>query len=313
MKVLINDGLEDSGIKALKAAGIEVELNKIKQEDLGDSLNQYDGILVRSATKVRKDIIDKSPNLKFIGRGGVGMDNIDVDYARSKGIHVFNTPAASSRSVAELAMAHILGLTRSLHESARNLKDDQSFTKLKKKFSSASEVKNKTLVLLGFGRIGSELAKIALGLEMRIIVVDPFIKSASVTLTIMNHKIDIDLPMSSKEDAIGKADYISLHAPFSGSSILSEAEFNILKPNCIIVNTSRGENIDEAALLDALNSNKIAGAGLDVFHNEPFVKKELLEHPKVSVSPHIGASTAEAQERIAEEIVDQILKLQHNY
>lgn len=308
-RILINDGLEDSGIQALISSGIEVELNKVSQEDLSSKLQDYDGILVRSATKVRKEHIDSSPGLKLIGRGGVGMDNIDVDYARSKGIDVINTPGASSRSVAELAMAHILSLTRSLHESSSQLKDADSFKLLKKKFSASTEIKNKTLALLGFGRIGSELAKMAIGLEMKVIVVDPFIPHANIELSIQSQKIQITLPLVSKNEAIAKADYISLHAPYTGTNILGESEFNLMKSSCIVINTSRGENIDEDALLHALDNNRIAGAGLDVFLNEPNVKKEIFEHPRICVSPHIGASTQEAQERVAAELVEQIIQI----
>ncbi|MCC6815782.1 MAG: 3-phosphoglycerate dehydrogenase [Saprospiraceae bacterium] len=308
-KILINDGLENSGIEALKQAGFELQLDKIPQEELIYKLNNFDGILVRSATKVRKDLIDQCPNLKFIGRGGVGLDNIDVDYARSRNIAVINTPAASSRSVAELALGHIISLTRKLHEANRNLINSESFISLKKKFSNSTELKDKNLILIGFGRIGYELAKIALGLEMKVMIVDPFIDKARIEMKINNQKLEIELPIISKDKALEMADYISLHAPYSGDYLLVSSDFNRMKKNCIVINTSRGENIDEDALLSALDNDIIAGAGLDVFHNEPKILNQFYNHPKISITPHVGASTIEAQERIASELVEKIVEL----
>ncbi|MEO6190411.1 MAG: NAD(P)-dependent oxidoreductase, partial [Saprospiraceae bacterium] len=244
-------------------------------------------------------------------RAGVGMDNIDVEYARSKGIDVINTPAASSRSVAELAMAHMLTLTRSLQITNRSLQNPESFNALKKQLSSSTEVKGKNLVLIGFGRIGSELAKMALALEMKVLVVDPFINSAEVRLTLGDQQVDYELSIIDKNEALGLADYISLHAPFLGEAILGEQEFKLMKKSCIIINTSRGENIDEDALLHALDKGMIASAGLDVFQNEPNINNRLINHPKISLSPHIAASTQEAQLRIAAELVDKIIALRN--
>ncbi|MEP7196204.1 MAG: D-2-hydroxyacid dehydrogenase [Saprospiraceae bacterium] len=308
-KILVNDGLEESGLNALREAGFVVDTQKVPQEELKLKLQEYHGIIVRSATKVRKEQIDSCKGLKFIARGGVGMDNIDVEYAVSKGIKVINTPAASSRSVAELAMGHILTLTRSLQETNRSLKDESSFSSLKKKLASSTEVNGKTLVLLGFGRIGSELAKMAVAIGMKVKVVDPFISAAELQMNIYNNKFSVKLELISKQQALEEADYISLHAPFSGEAILGYEEFKIIKHSSILINTSRGENIDESALLDALNSNKLAAAGLDVFHNEPNINPDLLVHPRISLSPHIGASTKEAQERVAEELVEKIMEL----
>lgn len=309
MKILVNDGFEDSGINALKHAGFEVDSNKIPQDELVNRLSDYQGIIIRSATKIRKEQIDAGKNLKFIARAGVGIDNIDAEYARSKGIQVINTPGASSRSVAELAMAHILGLTRSLQLTNRSLKDAESFNKLKKQLSTSTEVKNKTIALLGLGRIGSELARMALGLEMNVIVVDPFLQSAQVQVFVGQQVLDIPLRLMEKMEALSQADYISLHAPFNGEPILGKAEFESIKPGSILINTSRGENINEEAMLNALNSGRLLGAGLDVFHNEPHVNPDILNHPNISFSPHIAASTKEAQARIAEELVGKIVKL----
>ncbi|MFN8280377.1 MAG: NAD(P)-dependent oxidoreductase [Saprospiraceae bacterium] len=310
-KILINDGLEKSGVKALEEAGMRIDLVKKNQEDLAGILNDYQGIIVRSATKVRKEHIDAAPGLQFIARAGVGLDNVDAEYARSKGIEVINTPGASSRSVAELAMAHLLCLTRSLHRTNRELTGADRFNSLKKELSSSGEVRAKTLVLLGFGRIGSELARMAWGLGMKIVVVDPFIQEARLSIDLGTQSIEIELPVMAREQALPLADYLSLHAPFTGECLMGKSQFELLQPHCLLVNTSRGENIDESALLEALNNGQLAGAGLDVFHQEPQINPLLLQHPRISVSPHIAASTREAQERIALELVDRVLSLYH--
>lgn len=308
-KILINDGLEKSGVKALEDAGITTDLVKKNQEDLAGILNQYQGIIVRSATKVRKEHIDAAPGLQFIARAGVGLDNVDADYAREKGIDVINTPGASSRSVAELAMAHLLCLTRSLQRTNRELEGAESFNSLKKELSTSGEVSNKTLVLLGFGRIGSELARMALGLGMKVVVVDPFIQEARLGVNVGTQTIETVLPVMTKEQALPLADYVSIHAPYTGAYLMGHSQFELLQSHCLLVNTSRGENIDEAALLEALDKGRLAGAGLDVFHQEPHVNPALLQHPRISVSPHIAASTREAQERIALELVEKVLSL----
>jgi D-3-phosphoglycerate dehydrogenase len=305
-KILVNDGMEEEGILALRAFGFEVDGEPISQEHLKSKLQNYDGIIVRSATKVRKDLIEICPNLKFIARGGVGMDNIDVEYAKSKNIQVINTPAASSRSVAELAMAHILSCTRGLFISSRELNSDENFVKLKKQMSSFQEVKSKKLFLIGFGRIGRELSKMALGAEMEVIVHDPYIKIAEIELDIMGTKFNVNLPLVDLDEGLQQADYISIHTPFSGNPILSKREFGLMKKNVILINTSRGENIDESALIEALESGKVQAAGLDVFQNEPNISLSILKQRNVGVTPHIGASTKEAQARIAIELVEKI-------
>jgi D-3-phosphoglycerate dehydrogenase len=305
-KILVNDGMEEEGVLALRAFGFEVDGEPISQEHLKSKLQNYDGIIVRSATKVRKDLIEICPNLKFIARGGVGMDNIDVEYAKSKNIQVINTPAASSRSVAELAMAHILSCTRGLFISSRELNSDENFVKLKKQMSSFQEVKSKKLFLIGFGRIGRELSKMALGAEMEVIVHDPYIKIAEIELDIMGTKFNVNLPLVDLDEGLQQADYISIHTPFSGNPILSKREFGLMKKNVILINTSRGENIDESALIEALESGKVQAAGLDVFQNEPNISLSILKQRNVGVTPHIGASTKEAQARIAIELVEKI-------
>ena len=311
-KILINDGMEESGVNALKSLGFEVDTQKIPQEELSQKLQDYQGIIVRSATKVRKELIDICPGLKFIARGGVGMDNIDVSHAREKGIAVINTPAASSRSVAELAMAHLLSITRGLQDSNRQFSGGDQFSALKKKWSTCSELQGKTLLLLGFGRIGSELAKMATAMGMTVIVNDPYVEKAILKIKLGTQEVEIQLQMVSREEGLPLADYVSLHTPYTGSALLGMDEFAIMKKGCFVVNTSRGENIDEDALLHALDSGIVSAAGLDVFQNEPHIKEALIHHPKICTSAHIGASTLEAQERIAGELVDKINALFHS-
>lgn len=311
-KILITDGFEESGIQSLRDHQFEVDVQKVNAELLPSLLPNYQGIIVRSATKVRASLIQKCPELKFIARAGVGLDNIDVEAARSLGIAVLNTPASSSRSVAELAMSHMMSLTRGLQLSNRTLDGPDRFTSLKKSLSASNELKDKTLLLIGMGRIGRELAKMALGLEMKVLATDPFLDKVQVGLQIQNVLITIPIPLVRLEEGIPQADYISIHSPYTGKEIIDRSVFNLVKKTCIIVNTSRGENIDEQALLEALDQGLVAGAGLDVFHNEPNVRKELLNHPKVSVTPHIGASTFEAQQRIADELVAKIVDLKNS-
>ncbi len=309
MKILITDGMDENGIEALRRKGFHVIAKACTPEELKEQLPQYDGIIIRSATKLHKEIIELCPNLKFIARGGVGLDNVDVEYAQSKNIQVINTPASSSRSVAELAVAHLLGLARGLHISNRNLKDSETFTVLKKQLSSRNEVADKTLLLIGFGRIGRELAKMALGLQMKVLVTDPFIAKAMVDMQINNQHFIFELPLVSKEEGLQKADFISLHSPYTGAALLDRAAFSLMKKGVYIINTSRGENIEEEALLEALHNGTVAAAALDVFQNEPTINPALLQHPQISVSPHIGASTVEAQERIAAELVEKIVAI----
>jgi D-3-phosphoglycerate dehydrogenase / 2-oxoglutarate reductase len=311
-RILINDGLETSGQNALIKAGFSISTNKISQEDLSDRLKDFDGVIIRSATQIKKEQLENNPHLKFVARAGVGLDNVDVDFAKSNNIHVINTPGASSRSVAELAMSHLLCVTRSLQLTNREQKDDTSFKALKKSLSSSTEIKNKTLVLLGFGRIGSELARMAIGLEMNVVVVDPYIQEANTKIRFNHQELDCALQILSLEQALPMADYISLHAPYMGKPILDNEQFQSIKPGCILVNTSRGENINEDALVEAIDSGIIGGAGLDVFQNEPKVSERLYNHPKISVTPHIAASTQEAQSRIAEELVEKIISLKNN-
>ncbi|MBT8189317.1 MAG: D-2-hydroxyacid dehydrogenase [Bacteroidia bacterium] len=307
--VLINDGIHPSGLKKLQDHGFEVETNKIQQEDLESKLPSFDAICVRSATKVRAALIDACPNLRLIGRGGVGLDNIDVEYAKSKNIAVVNTPAASSRSVAELVFAHLLGIARFVYKSNRHMPQNgqDEFKALKKSYSKGFELKGKTLGVIGLGRIGEETAKIGLVMGMDVLGVDPFIETKSVTLDIGSQQIQQDIPMVGMDEMLGKADVISLHVPFLGSPVLSTEEFDKMKDGVILINASRGGVVDEDALLQALNQDKVTACGVDVFENEPMPRADLLKHPNISCTPHIGASTGEAQERIGLELADKII------
>ncbi len=309
-KILINDSIHPDGQLRLEAAGFQVDTNKVAQEDLLKELPAYDVICVRSATKVRRDLIDKCPKLKIIARGGVGLDNIDVQYAKAKGIEIINTPAASSQSVAELAFSHMFNLARFLHLSNREMpvKGNTQFKQLKKSYSRGIQLRGKNLGIIGFGRIGQEVGKIGLGLGMNILPVDLIVEEAIIDLPTPNDGVlAIRIPTVEFDEMLAKADFISLHVPSIGKPLLGKEELSKMKEGVILINTARGGSIDEAALLDALKNGKVAGAGLDVFENEPTPRKELLDHPSVSVSPHIGASTLEAQRNIGLELADKII------
>lgn len=317
MKVLANDGISKSGIKALEKGGFEVITTKVAQEQVENYINnnKVDVILVRSATKVRKDIIDNCPSLKIIGRGGVGMDNIDVDYARSKGLHVINTPASSSESVAELVFAHLFNGVRFLHDSNRNmpLEGDTNFNGLKKAYANGMELRGKTLGIIGFGRIGQAVARIALGLGMKVIASDKYVGEAVIRVDFYNGQfINVDIETEPLEDIFKHSDFITLHVPAQDGYVIGKDEFKIMKNNVGIVNAARGGVIDEVALLEALDEEKVLFAGLDVFENEPTPEIKILMHPKISLTPHIGAATDEAQDRIGTELAEQIISLLKN-
>ncbi|WP_411274260.1 D-2-hydroxyacid dehydrogenase [Daejeonella sp.] len=309
-RILANDGIDPIGKELLEKAGFQVDIVHIPQAELSDGLKQYDGITVRSATKLRQDLLDACPNLKLIGRGGVGMDNIDVDYAKSKGIAVFNTPAASSLSVAELVFAHLFTGIRFLQDSNRRMpsEGDSKFNDLKKAYAKGVELRGKKIGIIGFGRIGRETARVALGLGMEVLAYDLFeVPSELVIQLAGNIRVTCPIKATSVDQLIKEVDFISLHVPYSEKPILGNEEFERMKDGVGIVNCSRGGTIDEDALLEALNSGKVAFAGLDVFDNEPTPRRELLTHSKVSLTPHIGASTNEAQERIGTELANLII------
>jgi D-3-phosphoglycerate dehydrogenase len=314
MKVLANDGISKSGIKALEKVGFEVITTKVAQEQVANFINSnnVDVILVRSATKVRKDIIDACPNLKIIGRGGVGMDNIDVEYARSKGIHVINTPASSSESVAELVFAHLFTGVRFLHDSNRTmpLEGDTNFEGLKKAYANGIELRGKTLGIIGFGRIGQAVAKMALGLGMKVIAADKFLSNAEIRVDFYTGQfINVDIITEPLEDLFKHSDFITLHVPAQEGYVIDADEIAQMKDNVGIVNCARGGVINEVSLIEALESDKVLFAGLDVFEKEPTPEIQILMHPRISLTPHIGAATLEAQDRIGTELAEQIIGL----
>ena len=314
MKILANDGIAQSGIDALNNAGFETIIVNVAQEQLQEYINKnkINALLVRSATKVRKSLIDHCPTLKLIGRGGVGMDNIDVDYARKKGLHVINTPAASSASVAELVFAHFFGGVRYLHDANRNmpLEGDSKFKQLKKSYAGGTELRGKTLGVIGLGRIGKATAKLAIGVGMKVIYHDPYIDEANLEIAFFDSRsLEFTLRSSPKNDVLKNSDFITLHVPAQKEYIIGKEEFEIMKPGVSIVNAARGGVLDEVALVDALETGKVAFAGLDVYESEPSPEIRILMHPKISLTPHIGAATGEAQSRIGTELAEQVIEL----
>jgi D-3-phosphoglycerate dehydrogenase len=313
MKILANDGISAAGKKRLEENGFTVVTETVAQENLIDAINKenYEILLVRSATKARKDLIDACPNLKFIGRGGVGMDNIDVAYGREKGLVVANTPASSSQSVAELAMGHLFNLARGLHDANREMPVNgaSNFKALKKKYGKGIELRGKTLGIIGFGRIGQSLASYALGIGMKVLAYDHTDSPVKVKLDIEGYGvIEVSTKKVSLDELLSNSDFISLHVPAQadGSAVLGASELKKLKKGAYLINTARGGSIDEAALIDAINEGTVAGAGLDVFVNEPTPSEDILKVAQFSLSPHVGAATAEAQDRIGLEMADII-------
>ena len=313
MKILANDGISEKAIKTLDAAGFKVLTTKVAQNQLANFINeeQVEILLVRSATQAKKDLIDACPSLRLIGRGGVGMDNIDVAYAREKGIKVINTPNASSHSVAELTFAHLFSGVRFLYDANRNmpLDGDTRFDALKKDYAKGQELKGKTLGIIGLGRIGKAVATIALGLGMKVIAHDPLQSEATITLSFFDGRsLDFTIQTISKETLLKEADFVTLHIPAQQEVVIGEKEFQLMKDGVGIINVARGGVIDEEALLHALEHEKVAFAGLDVFKGEPTPSIRILMHPRVSLSPHIGAATLEAQERVGDELATQIIE-----
>lgn len=312
MKILANDGISKAGIDYLEKEGFEVLTTFVAQDQLANFINEnnIEVLLVRSATKVRQDLIDAT-NLKIIGRGGVGMDNIDVDYAKSKGILVINTPAASSASVAEMVMAHVYTLYRNLHETNRlmPLEGETKFKELKKSYAKANELRGKTIGIIGFGRIGREVAKNAIGAGMRVIAYDRTYKTADVPVEFYDGQcIMFHFDIQSMEEVIKESDIITLHVPAQNNYIIDKEQISQMKDGAMIINTARGGVVNEEALLEALDSGKLSGAALDVFEKEPTPSISLLMNEKLSLSPHLAGSTIEAQERIGIELADQITK-----
>ena len=298
MKILITDGIEKSGADILLKAGLELTQKTFTPDDLLVAIEDYDAIIVRSATKVTKAVIDAGKNLKVIARGGVGLDNIDVEYAKMSGIKVLNTPKASSISVAELTIAHLLAMGRFLPMSNIAMRHHEW---PKKEFSKGIEITGKTLGIIGFGNIGTEVAKRALGLMMNVVAYDTYVKSTDLK----------GVKMVSKEELQSVADYITLHIPFDKASgpAIGKSDFEKMKNGVILINCARGGVVNERDLLEALNSHKVMYAALDVYEHEPPTSEEyeLINHPRVSVTPHIGGSTMEAQDRVGVEIAEKVV------
>jgi D-3-phosphoglycerate dehydrogenase len=314
MKILANDGISYNAIKLLESHNFSVNTKNIKQENLIEFINneKIEIILVRSATKIRKDLIDKCPSIKLIGRGGVGMDNIDVDYAKSSGIYVINTPNASSISVAELVFAHIYSTVRYLYDSNLNMKINvnNNFKKLKKKYSDGSEIRGKTIGIIGIGRIGKEVAKIAIGNGLKLIAYDPFVKSVEVSLDFYDGSShNFNLNTSKLNDLLENSDIITIHVPNQKNSLITIQEIKKMKKNVILINTSRGDAINEKDLIYSLKNNLINKAGIDVFKNEPNPDNDILSSDNISLTPHIGAATVEAQNKIGIELANQIISI----
>ena len=311
MNILANDGISESGVDALKSYGFKIITNNVAQEQLVSYINtnSIEIILVRSATSVRKDLIDLCPNLKLIGRGGVGMDNIDVEYARKKNIHVINTPAASSSSVAELVFAHLYGGVRFLYDSNRNmpLEGESNFKVLKKNYSKGIELRGKTIGIIGLGRIGQEVAKIAIGIGMNVIACDEYHDELNIEINFTeSKKLTFKIKTISKIELLKKADFVTLHIPAQKNYVIDSKEINLMKSGSAIINAARGGVINEVSLIAALDSGKLSFACLDTFEEEPMPEIKILMHPKISLTPHIGAATKEAQDRIGLELANQI-------
>ena len=312
IKVLANDGISNAGKSLMINAGFDVITDKVAQENLISFINaeNVSVLIVRSATTVRKEVFDSCPNLKLVARGGVGMDNIDVEYGRSKGVTIANTPASSSQSVAELVMGHLFSLARFLNDSYKNM-ETGDFSALKKKYGKGTELRGKTLVIVGFGRIGQSLASYALGCGMEVLAVGFRVYTVDVQVPI-GLKQSVTVPITTVTDlnaVLPKADFISLHIPkqADGSAVIAKKEFELMKPTAYIINAARGGVVNETDLLTALNDGKVAGAAIDVFENEPSPMKELLSHSKIATTPHVGAATIEAQDRIGEELANIVI------
>ncbi|WP_028121424.1 D-2-hydroxyacid dehydrogenase [Epilithonimonas tenax] len=314
MIVLANDGISKSGIQLLKEAGITVLESRVSPEHLSKFINEnnVDVLLVRSATQVRRDLIDECPGLKIIGRGGIGMDNIDVEYAIDKGLYIINTPNASCKSVAELVFAHFFSLARFLHESNRimPLEGETHFNALKKSFQNASELAGKTLGVIGMGNIGLEVIRIGISLGMKILAYNRTPKTKNVEIGFFDgQSVSFEIKSVTLNEVLENADFISLNTGKTDDYIIDTNEFAMMKDGVFIVNTARGGVINEVSMIDAIEDGKLAGAALDVFEKEPTPEVEILMNAGMSLSPHVGGNTIDAQNRIGEELAIQIIKL----
>ena len=299
MKIIVSDSIADKGVEMMRQAGLEVDVKTgLAPDELERIIGGYDAIVVRSATKVRKPIIEAAENLKLIVRAGVGLDNVDVEYARSKGIEVMNTPAASSNAVAELTVGYLFALARRLPQTTASMRAG----KWEKKKFKGSEIAGKTLGLVGYGRIGWLVAKRALALGMGIIAYDPYVADPR----------GLDMEFVSLEELLQRADYISMHLPLTDETrdLIAGPQFEMMKDGVRIINCARGGTINEDALYEAIRSGKVAGAALDVYLEEPARYNKLFELDEVIGSPHVGAATVEAQHRVSVEVAEKVIGFQ---
>lgn len=311
MRILANDGIDAIGKQILEAAGFTVDTSTIAKDELPNKIGDYDVIIVRSATKVNAEVINAS-NLKLIARAGVGLDNIDIKSAAEKNIAVVNTPNSSSRSVAELVFAHLFALSRFIHQSNREMPKNgiDGFKDLKKIYSGGFELMNKKIGIIGFGRIGQEVAKIAIGLGMEVLIYD-FIKPEFDLELPFNrayqlNNFKITLKVMSINELLSESDCITLHT--SGSAeVIGAEQLSMMKKGAVLINCARGGVVNEVALASALESGHLSAAGVDVFENEPPTNDLMLRQYSASLTPHIGASTKEAQERVGIELAERII------
>jgi len=314
MKILANDGISQSGIDALEKKGFEVITVKVAQNQLENYINEnnIDAILVKGSTQVRQELIEACPSLKLIGCGSSNLDNIDVNFAEDTGVHVINTPNSYTNSVAELVFSHLFGMVRFLHSSNREmpLEGDSRFNDLKKAYSQGVELRGKTIGIIGFGRVGQEVAKIAIGLGMHVLANDEKVASAPITLEFFNgQKSTFTIDTIDKEELLKESDFITLHISEQEDYIITKNEFDKMKDGVGIINTAKGGILNEVDLVSAINSGKVQFAGLDVFETEPTPAVQLLMNPEISLTPNIGSSTRESQDRVSLELAEQIITL----
>lgn len=313
MKILANNGITNNAEIALQEAGYEVITTKVAQEQLENYINEHsiDAILVNNTTQIQQELIDACPSLKLIGKGGVAMDNIDVQYAIDQGLHIINTPEALANGVAELVFAHLLGMVRNLHQSNREmpLEGDMNFKGLHKLYKGI-ELRGKTLGIIGMDSSGIATAKIALGLGMNVVMSNPEPKEVTIEFEFFDGQtLHFDFNSIALDELLTESDFISLHIQHQEGFVLSEKEFKKMKDNVCIVNCAFGGLVDEIALVKAFETNKVKYAALDVFENEPKPEIQLLMNPNLSLSPNIGAATEEAQSRISMALANQIIAL----
>ncbi|MEE3998996.1 NAD(P)-dependent oxidoreductase [Tenacibaculum sp. FZY0031] len=314
MKILVNDGISTSGKQALENKGFEVLITKVAQEQLENYINDHaiDAIVVGNTTQVQQELIDACPSIKLIAYLGTEMDNIDVDYAINNGVHVVNSEEASATSISELVFAHLFGMVRFLHQSNREmpLEGDMRFNALKKQYSQGTELRGKTLGIIGFDSVGQEVAKTALALGMEVITTDAEIDNATITIPFFDgQSVDFFIETETIDNVLSKSDFITLHLPAQEEYIIDASLFDKMKTGVGIINTSHGSVLNEVALIKAIESGKVKYAGLDVFENQPRPEIQLLMNPEISMTPHIGASTIETQERAGIELANKIIEL----